>query len=250
MTIAVNAAGRSHIGLVRQRNEDAFHVGAHLAAVADGLGGHVGGDVASAEAIKALRDFDREGEPGALPALLAKGVDAANAALRRRIATDPELRGMGTTLVALAWNRQEIALGHIGDSRAYRLRDGRLAQMTEDHSFDRLVAAAAKVPTLPERISRFIDGQPGGRPADITTHELRPGDRWLLCTDGLSSFVDHNRIRSILDAAVSAEEAAGRLVTQAIEAGGHDNVTVVIVDVRDTAQASNTRTSVNERMTP
>src|SRR5687767_2330850 len=100
-TITVEAAGRSHVGLVRQRNEDAFYTGAHLAAVADGLGGHVGGDVASAEAIAALRDLDRPGAPDALPVVLAKGFDAANAALRRHIAADAELRGLGTTLVAL-----------------------------------------------------------------------------------------------------------------------------------------------------
>lgn len=240
-TVTVDVAGRSHIGLVRHRNEDALYVGAYLAAVADGLGGHVSGDVASAVAIQALRELDHSSEPAALPSALARGVDAANTALRKRIATDPELRGMGSTLVALMWAGSQVALAHIGDSRAYRLRDGRMVQMTEDHSFEHLIAAAARVPTLPQRMSRFVDGQSGGRPADITTHDLRPGDRWLLCSDGLSSFVAHEAIQSTLSADVSADETTDRLVALAIEAGGQDNVTVVMIDVRNTAKVEDNR---------
>lgn len=232
-TITVDVAGRSHIGLVRHRNEDALYVGAHLAAVADGLGGHVSGDVASAVAIQALQELDHSSEPAALPSVLARGVDAANTALRKRIAADPELRGMGSTLVALMWAGSQVALVHIGDSRAYRLRDGRMVQMTEDHSFEHLIAAAARVPTLPQRMSRFVDGQSGGRPADITTHELRRGDRWLLCSDGLSSYVAHDLIRATLQEEASADAASDRLVELGIEAGGNDNVTVAVIIVRE-----------------
>jgi protein phosphatase len=231
-TFTVEACGRSDVGLVRQRNEDASYVGNHLVAVADGLGGHVSGDVASASAIRAIQAFDRPTAPGNLVALLARAVADANVALRRRVTAAPELAGMATTLVALAWSGSAAVLAHVGDSRAYLLRDGRLVQLTEDHQYRNLLSTADQVPTLAERLTRFLDGRAEGVSADVTTHELRAGDRYLLCSDGLSSFVAHELIHATLSADVSADETADRLVTLAIEAGGHDNVTVVVVDAR------------------
>jgi PPM family protein phosphatase len=230
-TAAVEVSGRTDIGLTRRRNEDALHVGRHLVVVADGLGGHVSGEVASAAAVEAIRAFDRPAAPDELVGRLARAVAEANAALRRRIEAEPELAGMGTTLVALTWSGSTAVLAHVGDSRAYLLRDGRLAQLTEDHQYRNLLSTAEQVPTLAERLTRFLDGRAEGVSADITTHELRAGDRWLLCTDGLSSYVATEVIHAALGADAGADEAADRLVALALEAGGHDNITVVVLDV-------------------
>jgi protein phosphatase len=235
MTVSVGfeAAGRTHVGLVRQRNEDAFYVGEHLVAVADGLGGHVGGDVASTTAIEAVRDYDRPTGPGPgeMVTTLVEAVDAANRALRASIAMEPGLAGMGTTLVALLWSTRSIAVASIGDSRIYRLRGGRTDQITDDHVYARLVSGAERVPQLPERLVRFLNGRPDGVSPDLTAREVCPGDRYLLCSDGLSSFVERSQIHATLADVRDPGEAADRLVASANDAGGPDNVTVIVLDV-------------------
>jgi protein phosphatase len=235
--IRIEAVGRTHVGLVRRRNEDCLHVGRSLVAVADGLGGHVAGDVASSTAVAALRPYDEPVHPAGLPAALGRAVNAANEALRRRIEAAPELAGMGTTMVALLWSGTSAVLANVGDSRAYLLRRpgaGKrdTVQITEDHTFQHLLADAASVPNLPASLSRFLDGRADGRAPDLTTWDLAPGDRFLLCTDGLSSFVPHELVHLTLAGSDSPDEAADRLVALAIERGAPDNVTVVVVDVR------------------
>jgi protein phosphatase len=237
-TISVEAASRTHIGLVRRRNEDSMYVGRSLFAVADGLGGHVAGDVASATAIEALPPYDRPVDPADLPATLGRAVRAANDALRQKIEADPRVAGMGTTLVALLCSGTAAVLANVGDSRAYLLRNGgpdggRTMQITEDHTYGHLVADAASVPNLPERLSRWLDGRADGRSPDLTTWDLRPGDRFMLCSDGLSSYVDFESIDATLRSSGEPNEAADQLVTLAIDQGGPDNVTVIIIDVRD-----------------
>jgi protein phosphatase len=233
LTLTVETSGRTHTGLVRRRNEDGLYVGRHLVAVADGLGGHVAGDVASSTVIDTVQAFDRPTAPGDLIGALGRAVGNANAALRRRIAAEPEVAGMGTTLVALTWSGTTAALAHVGDSRAYRLRDGRTVRLTEDHIYEHLVADAELMATLPARLSRYLDGRTDGRSADVTSHDLRAGDRYLLCSDGLSSFVSHDLIHSTLASYGSADEIADRLVGMALDAGGHDNVTVAVIQVRE-----------------
>lgn len=230
--MAIEAAGRTHVGLVRRRNEDAFHVGRSLFAVADGLGGHPAGNIASATAIETLRSYDQPVDSADLSATLAKAVSAVNEALRKGIETEPETAGMGTTLVALLWAGASVVLANVGDSRGYLLRDSRISQITEDHTYGHLVADAATVPNLPERLSRFLDGRTDGRSPDLTTWDLHPGDRFLLCSDGLSSFVPHALIHATLSASSDPGETAERLIALALDRGGPDNVTVVIVDVR------------------
>lgn len=230
-TISIAAAGATHIGCVRRRNEDAFYVGRNLAAVADGLGGHVAGDVASTVVIESMRRADRDVPPTQLADALGRAIGAANEAMRQRIREDAALAGMGSTLVALLWSGDTAALANVGDSRAYLLRDGRTEQITEDHTYGRLLAGAALVPTLPDRLVRFLDGRPAGRSADIVTWNLRSGDRWLLCSDGLSSYVPHEQIHAVLVSGDSADVACERLVALALDNGGPDNVTVAIVDV-------------------
>lgn len=237
-TLRVAAAGRTHVGLVRRRNEDGMYLGRWLVAVADGLGGHVAGDVASATAIEAVRAHDRLVEPAELSAALGRAVSAANSALRRRIEAEPDVAGMGTTLVAMLWSGSAAILANVGDSRAYLLRrgtsgSGTTTQITEDHTYEHLVADAAGVPRLPGRLSRFLDGRPDGRSPDVTRWELQAGDRFLLCSDGLSSYVPHDLIHATLDRpGGDPADAADRLVTLAIDHGGRDNVTVIVVDVR------------------
>ena len=231
MTVTVRSAGRTHVGMVRRRNEDAFHVGKHLVAVADGLGGHPAGDVASSLVINSIRSADRPDEPAKLADMLSRAIFDANNAVRAHTPQHPETANMATTLVALLRSGDAAVLANVGDSRAYLLRKGTLTQITEDHVFSRLVADSNAVPTLSDRLTRYLDGRVDGRSADISLWQLLPGDRFLLCTDGLSSYVSADTIREALTDG-TADEAADRLVAVALDAGGIDNVTVVVVDVR------------------
>jgi PPM family protein phosphatase len=235
MSIRVEAAGRTHVGLVRQRNEDSLYVGTSLVAVADGLGGHVAGDTASSTTIDALRFHDRLFDPPELPAALGRAISAANKALQGKVQATPDLAGMGTTLVAMLWSGSAAVVANVGDSRAYLLHgtDARTVQITEDHIYRHLVADAADVPDLPARLARFLDGRVDGRSPDLTGRHLRPGDRYLLCTDGLSSYVGHEQIHAVLISPTDPGDAADRLIDLAIEQGGSDNVTVIVLDVRE-----------------
>jgi serine/threonine protein phosphatase PrpC len=215
-----------------------MYVGRSLFAVADGLGGHPAGDIASAAAVEALAPHDHPAGPTELPATLGRAVRAANEALRQKIEAEPQSAGMGTTLVALLWSETTAVLANVGDSRAYLLRnggpdDGRTLQITEDHTYGHLVADAASVPNLPERLSRWLDGRADGRSPDLTTWDLRPGDRFMLCSDGLSSFVPFDLIDATLKSPSDPNEVANRLITLAIDHGGPDNVTVIVIDIHE-----------------
>lgn len=228
--MTVKAVIGTHVGLRKKRNEDSHLHGEHLIAIADGMGGYVSGDVASQTVIGAIRPFDREVEPGQLTLALGQAVQAASLAMRQRITEEPAVAGMGTTLVAVMWSHGQFALANIGDSRAYQLRAGSLTQLTDDHVYGRLLSSAGKVPTLPERLSRFLDGRLDGRSPDLSPIDVRPGDRLLLCSDGLSSYVPHETVRAELietDAAVAVE----RLIGLTLEADAPDNVTVAVIDV-------------------
>jgi protein phosphatase len=236
-TISVEAAGRTDTGLVRRRNEDAMYVGRSLFAVADGLGGHPAGDIASATAVGVLPLYDQPVDPSDLVPALGRVVRSVNDALRQKIHADAQLAGMGTTLVALLCSRSTAVLANVGDSRAYLLRNGgagggRTAQITDDHTYGRLLADATDVPNLGERLSRWLDGRADGRSPDLTTWDLRPGDRFMLCSDGLSSFVPPDLMDTTLRSSTDPAEAADRLVALAVDHGGRDNVTVVVIDAR------------------
>ncbi|MGR6921111.1 PP2C family protein-serine/threonine phosphatase [[Actinomadura] parvosata] len=228
--LTVQASGRTHVGLVRRRNEDAVYAGHNLFAVADGLGGHAAGDIASTTVIDILKSYDRTHPPAELSTLLGQAIHCANQTLRHRIEAEPDLATMGTTLVALLWSGTTTVIANIGDSRAYLLRDGELIQVSEDHTYGNLVADAAEVPHMPEKIARFLDGRADGRSPDLTTREMRPGDRFLLCSDGLSGFVPPDHIQSILLESAAPAAAADRLVEQALDQGGPDNITVIVMD--------------------
>jgi protein phosphatase len=227
----VRAVGRTDKGLVRRRNEDAFYVGRHLYAVADGLGGHVSGDVASSTVIDAIQRFDTDVEPLLLRDTLGRAVDAGNRALAAQIERSPDTAGMGTTLVMLLVSGDRAALANVGDSRAYVRRSGQpVRQITEDHVFAHMLAQSSLVPNLPEKLSRFLNGRPGGLSADLTETVLHAGDRVLLCSDGLSSYVPAESINDILCDVAQPDDAAEQLVAVALDHGGHDNVTVVVLD--------------------
>jgi protein phosphatase len=241
MTLAVEAATRTHIGLVRRRNEDCAYAGRWLLAVADGLGGHVAGDLASSTVIEVLRHHDVEVDPADLPTVLGQAIYQANEALRHRIDAAPELAGMGTTLVALLWSASTAVLANVGDSRAYMLRkanshegaEPQMTQITEDHTYGNLVADAADVPNLPERITRFLDGRTDGRSPDLTVRKLHPGDRLLLCSDGLSAVVPPDLVKGALASPSGPAEVADRLIALALDHGGPDNITVIVLDVSE-----------------
>jgi serine/threonine protein phosphatase PrpC len=228
-SIALAAAAVSETGMARQNNEDSAYSGRWLNAVADGLGGHAAGEIASAAVIGILAACDAEHEPGSLLEVLGRAVAEANAEVARRVAADPARLGMGTTLTALLRSDDQAALVNIGDSRAFRLRDGHLRQMTEDHVLGNLVSnAGAMAPVL----VRYLDGRPDRSP-DLGLRELLPGDRYLLCTDGLSPVVATEAIRDALMAAAGPREAVRELVGLAEEVGAPDNITVIVIDVRE-----------------
>ncbi|MCM0673928.1 protein phosphatase 2C domain-containing protein [Micromonospora phytophila] len=236
----VHAASRTHVGLVRRRNEDSFYQGQWLYAVADGLGGHVAGDIASTTAIDAVKAYDRLVPAADLADVLGRAIHDVNDKLRQRIRQEPELAGMGTTMVAALWSGDTAVLANVGDSRAYLMRDFRatpspLVRVSEDHIYRHLVSDAGDVPDLPEKLARFLDGRTDGRSPDLTVLQLRPGDRLLLCSDGLSSYVPPELIRSALNSADSPPHVADTLIAAALDHGGHDNVTVMVIDIADQA---------------
>lgn len=234
----VSIGVKTDVGRVREGNEDSFLVDEPLFVVADGMGGHLAGDVASSTAVEIISSNSATAS-GANPETLAELIRAANAAIWEKASTDPQLRGMGTTctLVLLDGSRAHIA--HVGDSRAYLLRDGRLEQLTEDHT---LVARMVKEGRLraedaehhPQRsiITRAL-GVDSEVDVDLSVLELQPGDRLLICSDGLSSMIDHSAIQEALADHEDPQAAADDLVARANEAGGEDNVTVVVIEVSD-----------------
>ena len=230
--VTLRAAAASVPGLVRKGNEDAVYAGRRLLAVADGMGGHAAGEVASAAVVESLRACDIVAGPGELLEVLARGVTAANAEVARRVAEDPARLGMGTTLTAMLWSDGQAALVHIGDSRAFRLRDGVLRRLTEDHVMGNLVSNAGELAPV---LTRYLDGRPDRSP-DLGLREFWPGDRYLLCSDGLSPIVADLAICEVLAAAVNAAEAVRQLVALAEEAGGPDNISVIVADVQETAE--------------
>lgn len=227
-------AGDSHIGLVRGDNEDAYLVAPPLAAVADGLGGHNAGEIASSAAIEALlAAAPRVADAKAL----ARAVQRANEAVLAASASGYGRSGMGTTLTAVMVDGLRLAVAHVGDSRAYLLHLGTLQQLTDDHSMvadlvrsGQLTAEQARVHPNRSVITRALGTDPG-LVVDAFEAQAAPGDRLLLCTDGLSGMVPDAEIARILGAARTPQDAVDALVDSALAAGGHDNITVVVADI-------------------
>jgi protein phosphatase len=254
--VKLRVGARSDVGKVRQANEDSYLARAPLFAVADGMGGHLAGDVASATAVEVITN-ESSGASIDDPQTLSSLLRAANRAIWEKARTDPALKGMGTTctLVMIEDGRAEVA--HVGDSRAYLLRDGQLRQLTEDHT---LVSRMVKEGRLREEEAarhpqRSIITRALGVDADVEVDldplELAGGDRLLLNSDGLTSMVDPRRVKQILVDERDPQLAADRLVEIANEAGGEDNITVVVVDVvDDDAENEIAAAPVRERHAP
>jgi protein phosphatase len=237
VTLALRYAARSDRGLVRANNEDSVYAGARLLALADGMGGHAAGEVASQLVIAALAHLDDDEPGGDLLGKLEHAVHEGNSAIAEQVEVNPELDGMGTTLTAILFAGDRLGLVHIGDSRGYLLRDGELTQITKDDTFVQTLVdegriTAEEAHSHPQRslIMRALTGQEVE--PTLIMREAREGDRYLLCSDGLSDPVSHETILEALkvpDVAGSAD----RLIELALRGGGPDNVTVVVADVVD-----------------
>ena len=227
------------VGRARSGNEDSYFCGRTVFAVADGLGGYQGGEVASAAAVEPLAALDgREfAEPGEAAEALAAAIREGNAAILERAAGDPGLWGMGTTMTAAALaGERHLQLAHVGDSRAYLLRDGSLEQLTTDHTVvGELVRRGRLTPEQaaihPERsiLTRAVGLDPRVPVDTPDPVELRDGDQVLLCSDGLTEAVDDDRIAELLSAGADGEAACRSLIDAANGAGGPDNITVVLL---------------------
>ena len=241
MTIRVGA--RTDVGRVREGNEDSYLARAPLFVVADGMGGHIAGDVASSTAVEVITEQSMAADgvgPDSLPGLVRN----ANAAIYQKSQNDPGLQGMGTTCTLLLVQEGTGYLAHVGDSRAYLFRGGELTQLTKDHTLvGRMVREGQLTEEEAERhpqrsiITRAL-GIDETVDVDISTVELVSRDRVLLCSDGLTGMIDTSAIADVLDAEPDPQRAADVLVDLANDAGGEDNITVVIVDVTDGDGAS------------
>lgn len=243
MTFSLHYALRSDVGLLREGNEDSAYAGPRLLAIADGMGGHAAGEVASAVAISAIAPLDAQVLISSEEMLdsLASAVASARDTLHEMSMSDPAVEGMGTTLTALLWMDDQVAVCHIGDSRAYLLRDGDLYQITRDHTLiqslvdeGRLSPAAAANHPQRSLIIRALQGSTEADP-DLAMHTAKLGDRYLLCSDGLTDVVGDEEVHEVLSTVREADDAVGRLIALAIRNGGPDNITCIVADVVDEA---------------
>ena len=232
-------AARSDVGLVRQNNQDSGYAGANLLVLADGMGGPAGGDIASSVAIAHLVPPDTDSHPAEtlLPSLRDALMDA-HEELSERSEQDPELAGLGTTCIALMRSGNKLAMVHIGDSRAYLLRGDTLTQVTTDHSFVQYLVDSGQITPEeaehhPQRnvVMRILGDSQADVTPDETMREAVVGDRWLLCSDGLSGVVSSDTIAEILTDVRDPGECAEELIRLALLAGGPDNVTCVVADI-------------------
>ena len=230
-------AARSDVGRIRSKNDDSAYAGRHLAVVADGMGGHAGGDVASAATVLDMIHLDRDDYDGDAGTILADEIQTANSLLSELVHINPKLAGMGTTVTALLLAEGKLHFAHIGDSRAYRLRDGEFEQVSVDHTFvQRLIDEGRLKPEEAEthphknvlmRVLGDVDTSPE---LDLDTLDVKPGDRWLLCSDGLNYVAGHAVERTVKETK-DLRECVETLVDLTLEAGSPDNVTVVMVEI-------------------
>jgi PPM family protein phosphatase len=237
-TLIVRYAVRSDIGLQREDNEDAAYAGQRLLAVADGMGGHAAGEKASAAVIEALRPLDTQVPEAELLNALDHAVRRAKTALSDMAREDPSLSTMGTTLTALLWSGSQLGLVHIGDSRAYLVRDGKVFQITNDHTLVQSLLDDGKitedeVSSHPQRslLLRALSADGKSDQPDMQLLQARPGDRYLLSSDGLHVTAAADAIKNVLLTEQDPDRAAAELVKLAMDAGAPDNITCIVADV-------------------
>ncbi len=232
-------AARTHSGHVRPTNQDTLIVLTHLFGVADGMGGHKGGEVASAQTAAVLGELLEKREPDAQ--LLEEAIQEANRRLYARQAEEKNLEGMGTTVTVLWEGANHVWIGHVGDSRAYLYQKGSLSQVTQDHSvvaemIRQGILTKEKAKKHPYRnvITRAVGTAPT-IDADVMRLDKHPGDIWLLCSDGLHGMVEEEDMAHLMEKS-SLEEAAEALMQKALENGGRDNISLVLCRVTEVAQ--------------
>lgn len=236
MALQLNFAARSDVGRVRSKNDDSAYVGRYLAVVADGMGGHVGGDVASASVVLDLAPLDRNDHPDP-GTILPDEIQSANLILNDLVHDNPKLAGMGTTCTAVLVDNNVLHMAHIGDSRAYRVKNGVFEQLSADHTFvQRLIDEGRLNPEDAEshphknvlmRVLGDVDASPE---LDVTSFETEPGERWMLCSDGLNAVVDNGTIERLMRADKPLEEICRDLVEETLARGAPDNVTIVVFE--------------------
>ena len=243
MSLVLRAVAASDVGLVRGNNEDAVFVGDRLLVVADGMGGLPAGELASDIVARALADVDAQPDSNEPLQDLCAALEAANRRIGAAVAEDDERDGMGTTVTALLLAGDRVAALNVGDSRCYLSRDGKLTQLTRDDTYvqalvDQGVLTPADARRHPQRalVTQAVQGgefRPAGRMVPV-----QPGDRFLLCSDGLSDYVDDEVIEQTLRVHPDRQVCASELIARTIEAGAPDNVTVIVADVEPGGPAS------------
>jgi protein phosphatase len=246
--VNVEIGAQTDVGRARELNEDGYVIEEPLFAVADGMGGHRAGEVASRMALETIAEVSPDGGAHSI----AERVKAANRVVHQRSAEDRELEGMGTTLTALWMDGAEARIAHVGDSRAYLLRDGELKMLTRDHTLVQRMVDEGKISpeeaeVHPQRsiLTRAL-GVDEDVDVDDLTVEVTDGDRIMLCTDGLTSMIAEDRISEILREHEDPQAAADALVDAANEAGGQDNITVVVIDVSGTGRSGDAGTAPSD----
>ncbi|MEU4892152.1 PP2C family serine/threonine-protein phosphatase [Streptomyces sp. NPDC044780] len=239
MSLSLRFAAGSHKGMIREGNEDSGYAGPRLLAIADGMGGQAAGEVASSEVISTLVQLDDDVPGSDILTSLGSAVQRANEQLRVMVEEDPQLEGMGTTLTALLWTGQRLGLVHVGDSRAYLLRDGVLTQITQDHTWVQRLVDEGRITeeeagTHPQRslLMRALGSGDHVEP-DLSIREVRAGDRYLICSDGLSGVVSHQTLEETLASYQGPHETVQELIQLALRGGGPDNITCIVADVLD-----------------
>ncbi len=235
MSLALRYLAHSEIGLVRKNNQDSAYTSPTMLVVADGMGGAAAGDLASAIAVRELKEADSAHDDEDMLDVLADAIDSAGAAISDLVETDPSLDGMGSTVCGVMFDGEHLALANIGDSRAYRYVDGELTRLTRDHSWVQALVDEGRITEAealehPHRslILKVINGQPQHRP-DLGTVDVEAGDRLLICSDGLCGFVTDDVIAARMDG--EREAVMASLVALAHHEGGQDNITIIIADV-------------------
>ncbi|TFB75235.1 serine/threonine-protein phosphatase [Cryobacterium glaciale] len=258
MATVSHSAAASHVGKIRSNNQDSGYAGRSLFVVADGMGGHAGGDVASSIATKRIIEADKpyasaQDAEFALQAALI----GANAQLAETVFEHAELTGMGTTVSAIIVLENEVAIAHIGDSRIYLLRERELSQITIDHTFvqrlvdsGRITEAEAMVHPRRSVLMRVLGDVEASPEIDTSILATIAGDRWLLCSDGLTGVVSHTAIASALASGANAQDVADLLVKESLDGGAPDNVTVVIVDIDDNVSRTDSPVVVGSAANP
>ena len=238
MTLTLRYAAQSDRGLIRDLNQDSVYAGPRLLAVADGMGGMAAGDVASNIVIAAMAPLDEDVPGDAMVDALRHAVGSANQTLRDTVDANPQLEGMGTTLTAVLFSGSKFGMVHIGDSRAYLLRNGDFAQITKDDTYVQMLVDEGRVSpeeasSHPQRslLTRALDGR--DIDPEYSVRQVLKGDRYLICSDGLSGVVSADTIGQTLKEIADPQACCERLVQLALRGGGPDNITVVIADATD-----------------